>query len=378
VNARVLQRSPFARPCIGVLACLATTTVVRADELALEETTPRAERRLEARAVIGSFATKYADVEAADHRGAVGGALALTAGSHGLRGDVASRHHGVRAGLGSRPLRARGARHRIGIGGGLWRAASAQLAPPVLDMELPAQPRGPAAPAGAHRYLDGYLDHAMRVIDALDVTTTFRIEQWSHLTTDPARGTPIEHMAAAPIASAPPELGASIDVRGRVGPTLDLAARLDRGLHAPSADERSCPARAGAQVFGRTRVAGLELAAAWRPTAAWRADLQVGAARTTPLVELSPDDAALAAAPRRRARLQVALDLPWLASVTGRARYLDRGDLGAYLLVDAHLARRITRTLSGFVAVDNVLGRRTGVEQPRLISAGVQVDSGGW
>ena len=66
-------------------------------------------------------------------------------------------------------------------------------------------------------------------------------------------------------------------------------------------------------------------------------------------------------------------DNPHIVTLTGAVRYVDRQyvddatpqRLGAYTLVDAVAARKITRGLAGFVAVENLLDRRYVVGQHR-------------
>ena len=98
--------------------------------------------------------------------------------------------------------------------------------------------------------------------------------------------------------------------------------------------------------------------------------------------------------PRHRATALLAFDDPKLVTVSGAVRYVDRrfederNTIAAqrFTVVDAMAARKLTRGLAGFVAVENLFDRRyianvAGIDTfgaPRLVQVGLRLDSARW
>jgi outer membrane receptor protein involved in Fe transport len=146
--------------------------------------------------------------------------------------------------------------------------------------------------------------------------------------------------------------------------------------------------------LGAARVAGIELAAEWHPAAAWTASVAELFADTT--VTSAPGygelvGKRLAQDPRHRAIATLAFADPKILSAVVQVRYLgaqfedDQNTLpiGAVVLADAFVSRRIGRGFVIFATVENALDRRyivgrSGVDTvgaPRTIELGVRFDA---
>ncbi|HEU0036921.1 MAG TPA: TonB-dependent receptor [Kofleriaceae bacterium] len=123
------------------------------------------------------------------------------------------------------------------------------------------------------------------------------------------------------------------------------------------------------QNLGAARIAGLELEASWRPSERWT----VAASETFIQSEVTDAPAQpdlvgkrLAQNPRLRATGELVFDDPRLVAAAAQVRYLgnqfedDQNTLpiGAVVLVDARLARRLGAGLTGFATVQNLFDRR--------------------
>jgi iron complex outermembrane recepter protein len=147
--------------------------------------------------------------------------------------------------------------------------------------------------------------------------------------------------------------------------------------------------------LGAARVAGLELDASFRPTAAWTAsiahtfvDADVIAAPAQPELvgKRLPQD------PRHRTMAALAFEDPRVATLTAQVRYLGpqfEDDLnalpiGAVVLVDARAARRLPGGFELFASVQNLFDRRylvgrAGIDTvgtPRTVEVGLAFDAG--
>lgn len=144
------------------------------------------------------------------------------------------------------------------------------------------------------------------------------------------------------------------------------------------------------QNFGTARMAGIELDASWRPTAAWT--FAVAHTFMDATVIDAPDGTELvgkhlAQVPRQRTTYSATFDDASIATITAQVRYLGsqfEDDLntlpmGSVVLVDARVARLLGHGLTGFVAGENLFDRRylvgrAGVDTlgaPRTIEVGV-------
>jgi outer membrane receptor protein involved in Fe transport len=147
------------------------------------------------------------------------------------------------------------------------------------------------------------------------------------------------------------------------------------------------------QNLGRARIAGLELDASWHPAAAWTlgvahlfSDARVTRADDQPMLV----GKRLAQDPRSRSTAEVTFDDPSIVTATAQVRYLGtqfEDDLntlpiGAVVLVDARVARRVWHGVSAFAAVTNLFDRRylvgrSGIDTlgaPRMIEAGLVLE----
>lgn len=146
------------------------------------------------------------------------------------------------------------------------------------------------------------------------------------------------------------------------------------------------------QNLGSARVAGIELEASWHPTPRWTATVAHTYSHGTITSASSQPELVgkqLAQAPRLRAMGIVAFDEPRWFSATAELRYLGRqfeDDLntrviGAVVLADVTVARRLGAGLTTFATVQNVLDReylvgRAGVDTrgaPRTFELGVRL-----
>jgi iron complex outermembrane receptor protein len=146
--------------------------------------------------------------------------------------------------------------------------------------------------------------------------------------------------------------------------------------------------------FGTARIAGIELDASWRPTGTWTfaiahtfMDAKVVAAPEQPMLV----GKRLAHDPHHRTTASATFDDDDLATITAQVRYLGpqfEDDLntlpiGAVVLVDARVARALTRGLSAFVAAENLFDRRylvgrAGIDtlgSPRTFELGVMLET---
>ena len=161
-------------------------------------------------------------------------------------------------------------------------------------------------------------------------------------------------------------------------------------LAAPGLDE---PTRQR-QNLGHAQVRGADVELAFRPARRWLAtggytfiDSEVTAAPgREALVGLR-----LASVPRQRAAATLSFDDPAIATITAQWRWLgDQYDddlnlvrLDGVHLLDASVSRRLTRQLSAFVAVENLLDARYEVGQagvttlgtPRMVEIGLRLDT---
>lgn len=145
--------------------------------------------------------------------------------------------------------------------------------------------------------------------------------------------------------------------------------------------------------LGAARIAGLELDASWHPTPTWILGVaylvdqtEVVDAGDQPMLR----GKRLPQAPRQRASAEIAFDDPRFATVSVDARYLGtqfEDDLntlpiGAAVVVDARVARRLYGGLSAFASVTNVFDRtylvgRAGIDTqgaPRMFELGLILD----
>ena len=144
------------------------------------------------------------------------------------------------------------------------------------------------------------------------------------------------------------------------------------------------------QNLGGARVAGLELEAAWRPSARW----SVTIAYTLMTAEVTSAPAhpdlvgkRLAQVPRNRALASIAFDDPSLVTLVADLHYtspqleddLNTLAMEAYTVVDLHARRAVYGGLTAFASAQNLFDRqylvgRAGVDtvgQPRTLLAGL-------
>lgn len=142
--------------------------------------------------------------------------------------------------------------------------------------------------------------------------------------------------------------------------------------------------------LGRARIVGLELDASWHPVPRWTfgiahlfSDATVQRAPGAPMLVGNR----LAQDPRQRMTADVTFDDPRLLTATVQLRYLGRQfeddlntlPIGAVVLVDARVARRLAGRLSAFASVTNLTDRRylvgrAGIDTlgtPRMFELGV-------
>jgi outer membrane receptor protein involved in Fe transport len=191
------------------------------------------------------------------------------------------------------------------------------------------------------------------------------------------------------------ELGTQIVAEGLSLQTTAFWNQLDD----PIANVTLATPMAGAtrqrQNLGSTRIYGLDLDLAWRPSEAWTVRVSDtfsdGHVTTAPS---QPDlvGKRLAQDPRQRAVATVTYDSARIAMLTAQARYLgpqfeddlNTQPIGAVVLVDARAERRVGRGFSVFVTGQNLFDRRylvgrAGIDTegaPRTFELGVEYHAG--
>jgi outer membrane receptor protein involved in Fe transport len=336
---------------------------------------------------------------------------------------------GVRASM-SRTFTTGRLGHVLACGGGLARDTGSTVEERSIDtLHMTMLQR---EVAGEQRFLDAFLKDTIRVIDSLDVSGGFVIEDWRFLNghesivygidepmdvkvpalheiqLSPELGAryrasdQIAVLARAYRALRPPELGDLYRPQRAIAPNVGLVPeRVWAAEAGPEVAAGTLTARAAAfvqviespinnvtQAIGSLRrmnvdragAIGIETEATWRPTPAWLATVEYSftSATVTEANEPSLVGKRLARSPRHRAAAVLAFDDPGVVTLAGTVRYVDRSYLddrntrsaGAYTLIDVFAARRIARGLAGFVAVENLLDRRYLAERAATDMAG--------
>ncbi len=274
---------------------------------------------------------------------------------------------------------------------------------------------------GDHRFLEAYMNETLHVIESLDLSGGFIIEDWRSLSAIETIHYGVEQNMDVKFPDisdmqVSPQLGALY----RVDDQLSLRANGYRRMRTPTSSELYQPivldgtltaanpalrpeSTWGAEVgpelnagkiearavafynivespitsvatadgmrertnLGGARVTGIETEASWRPAKPWLATVSYTFSNS---VVTDPGFAGkrLAQMPRQRASAMLTYDSPRLATLTGALRYVDRqyvdasntSALSAYTLIDAIAARKIKRGIAGFVGVENLLDRR--------------------
>jgi outer membrane receptor protein involved in Fe transport len=274
---------------------------------------------------------------------------------------------------------------------------------------------------GDHRFLEAYMNDTLHVIESLDLSGGFIIEDWRSLSAIETIHYGVEqnmdvHFPDVSDMQFSPQVGALY----RVDDHLSVRANGYRRMRAPSLTELYQPIALdgtltaanpalrpestwGAEVgpaldagkiearavafynivespitsvatadgmrertnLGGARVTGIETEASWRPAKPWLATVSYTFANS---VVTDPGFAGkrLAQMPRHRASAMLTYDNPRVVTVTGGMRYIDgqyidasnTASLAAFTLIDAMAARKIKRGIAGFVGVENLLDRR--------------------
>jgi iron complex outermembrane recepter protein len=165
------------------------------------------------------------------------------------------------------------------------------------------------------------------------------------------------------------ELGGQLVIEGLSVQATGFWNRLDDAIANVTLAAPVGGAARQRQNLGATRIFGLELDLTWRPSPAWIvrfsqlfSDARVTAAPAQP--ELVGKR--LAQDPRHRAIAAVSYDRPRFATVVAQARYLgamfeddlNTQPIGAVVLCDARVERRLAGGLSLFGSVQNLFDRR--------------------
>ncbi len=187
------------------------------------------------------------------------------------------------------------------------------------------------------------------------------------------------------------ELGPQLRIQRMVVRATGFWNRLDDAVANVTLAEGTGRQR---QNLGRTRVRGVELDAAWRISPAWSATLAhvfTDAVVTDAPAQLALEGKRLAQAPRHRATAGASFDDPDLLTAAAELRYLGRQyeddlntlPIGAVVLVDVRVSRRLVRGFTAFAAVQNLTDRRylvgrAGVDTegaPRTFEVGLAYDT---
>lgn len=322
-----------------------------------------------------------------------------------------------------------GARHELVIGADGRRVtgtATDTLSPAMIeDDTLLARSAG-----GEQRFAGIFIEDAIRLTPRLELAAAIRLDGWQNRdgALAMARGSG-DTTTSALAETSEAQLDPRIGILGRVSDELALRASVYRAFRAPTLNELYRPfqvgtiltaanealgpetlwgAEAGPQIvvdrivvratgfynrlddaignvtlveplpsgaqrqrrnFGTARIAGLELDASWRPTAAWT--FAIAHTFMDGKVIEAPDQPdlvgkRLAQDPRSRTTAGVTFDDPAFATVTAQVRYLGRQfeddlntlPIGAVTLVDARIAREIGKRITAFVAGENLFDRR--------------------
>jgi outer membrane receptor protein involved in Fe transport len=330
------------------------------------------------------------------------------------RYDVPTSTHGAATSLRSGRLDLLGLDHELVVGANYESSAGATT---MTEEAITAMPMSALRKTrrGDHRYFQAYVKDTLHVIETLDLSGGFIIEDWRSLSAietihygiDQSMDVNYPDVSDMQIS---PKLGATYRVDDGLAVRADGYRRMRKPtlseLYQPIAldgtltaanptlrpesvwggevgpELRTTKVEARAVAFynvvdsaitsvatsdgheranaGRAHVTGVETEASWRPAKAWLATVSYTFAHS-----VMADGKALAQAPRQRASAQLTFDSPRLVSVTGALRYVGRqyvdtsntSSLGAFTLVDAIAARKLKRGIAGFVAVENLLDR---------------------
>lgn len=340
----------------------------------------------------------------------------------GRRYEIPTSTLGANASLRSGRLHWLGMSHELVVGANLERTSGAttteDAAADNTTMPMPLTRR---SRHGDHRFLEAYMNETLHVIESLDLSGGFIIEDWRSLSaietihygveqnmdvhfpdvTDmqvsPQLGalyrvddhlsmrangyrrmrTPTSSELYQPIAldgtltAANPELRPESTWGAEVGPELNAGTIEARAVafynivDSPITSVATADGMRERTNLGGARVTGIETEARWRPAKPWLATVSYTFANS---VVTDPGFAGkrLAQMPRQRASAMLTYDNPRVVTVTGGMRYVDRqyvdasntASLAAYTLVDAIAARKIRRGIAGFIGVENLLDRR--------------------
>ena len=274
---------------------------------------------------------------------------------------------------------------------------------------------------GDHRFLEAYMNDTLHVIESLDLSGGFIIEDWrslsaietihygveqnmdvkfpdiSDMQVSPQLGalyrvddqlslrangyrrmrTPTSSELWQPIAldgtltAANPALRPESTWGGEVGPELNAGKLEARAVafynivESPITSVATADGMRERTNLGGARVTGIETEASWRPAKPWLATVSYSFAHSV-VTDAGFAGKQLAQMPRQRVSAMLTYDSPRLATLTGALRYVDRqytdasntSSLAAYTLIDAIAARKIKRGIAGFVGVENLLDRR--------------------
>lgn len=383
----------------------------------------------------GGFATQHQDTDDARvahyggtwrhgrfQAGAFGNTQRLAEERLANRYEIPTSALGANASIRSGRLELLGLDHELVVGANFERTSGTTTTEDAaaenvsMPMAMPRRSRH-----GDHRFLEAYMNDTLHVIESLDLSGGFIIEDWRSLSaietihygveqnmdvkypdiTDmqvsPQLGalyrvddhislrassyrrmrTPTLTELYQPIAldgtltAANPALRPESTWGGEVGPELNtgkLEARAVAFYNIVDAPITSVATADGTRErtnLGGARITGIETTASWRPAKPWLATVAYTFANSV-VTDADLAGKQLAQMPRQRASAMLTYDNPRLATLTGAIRYIDRqytdasntASLPAFTLIDAMAARKIKRGIAGFVGVENLLDRR--------------------